>query len=74
MTPITQVELRSKMGEELTPLPEEPNGEVRAKLRRERFAVLWYGVIGRCFRFTVLFISIFLLIFMVLMGIENYIK
>ena len=71
MTPITQVELRSKIYEDRTPLPAEPNAEIRAKLRRERLAMLWYGVVGRCFRYTALFIAIFLLIFVVLMGIEN---
>jgi hypothetical protein len=59
---------------ELTQSPEEPNPAIRAKLRRERFDELWYGTVGRRFRYAALFVAIFLLIVMLLMGIEKYIR
>lgn len=57
--------------EELTLSPEEPGDAIRAKLRRERFEGLWFGTVGRRFRYAALFVAIFLLIFMVLMEIET---
>jgi hypothetical protein len=74
MTRITQVELRSKIDEDLTQSAVVTNTTFRAKLRRERFEALWYGVVGRRFRYAILLVAIFLLIFTVLMGIENHIK
>jgi hypothetical protein len=60
-------------GEELTVSPEEPTAAIRAKLMRERFDKLWYGTVGRRFRYAALFAAIFLSIFIVLMGVEKYI-
>jgi hypothetical protein len=59
--------------EELTVSPEEPTAAIRAKLMRERFDELWYGTVGRRFRYAALFAAIFLSIVMLLMGVENYI-
>jgi hypothetical protein len=51
---------------------QETNAAIRAKQRREHFDVIWYGTVGRNFRYAALFIVILLLIFGVLMGVEKY--
>lgn len=61
-----------KRDRELAQSPEEPTAAIRAKLRRERFEELWYGTVGRRFRYAALFVAIFVIIFMVLMGFEKY--
>jgi hypothetical protein len=60
--------------DELTQYPEEPGAELRAKLMRERFATIWYGTVGKIFRYAATFTVVFLFIFLVLLGIERYSK
>jgi hypothetical protein len=67
-------EPRFNTDEELTQSPEEPSAAIRAQLMRERFDTLWHGSTGRIFRYAVVFTVAFLLIILILMGIETYSK